>query len=55
MALWFGVIRCREFMQQNSIVQRYAHNRWATRAQSQKRYSVNLDEIVAEQWQQTYG
>ena len=55
MALWFGVLRCREFMQQNSYVQKYAHNRWATRAQSSKRYTVNLDEIIAEQWQQTYG
>jgi len=55
MAMWFGVLRCREFMQQNSYVQRYAHNRWATRAQAQKRYSVNLDEAIAEQWQQTYG
>jgi hypothetical protein len=55
MALWFGVLRCREFMQQNSYVQRYAHNRWATRAQVAKRYSVNLDDAIAEQWQQTYG
>jgi hypothetical protein len=55
MALWFGVLRCREFMQQNSHVQKYAHNRWATRAQSQKRYTVNLDEMIAEQWQETYG
>jgi hypothetical protein len=55
MALWFGVIRCREFMQQNSTVQRYAHNRWATRAQAAKRYTVNIDEMVAEQWQQIYG
>jgi len=55
MAMWFGVLRCREFMQQNSYVQRYAHNRWATRAQAQKRYSVNLDEAIADQWQQTYG
>ncbi len=55
MALWFGVLRCREFMQQNSYVQKYAHNRWATRAQASKRYTVNIDEMVAEQWQQTYG
>ena len=55
MALWFGVLRCREFMQQNSVVQRYAHNRWATRAQVSKRYTVNLDEMIADQWQQTYG
>jgi hypothetical protein len=55
MALWFGVLRCREFMQQNSYVQKYAHNRWATRAQASRRYTVNIDEMVAEQWQQTYG
>jgi hypothetical protein len=55
MALWFGVLRCREFMQQNSYVQKYAHNRWATRAQASKRYTVNLDEMVSEQWQQIYG
>jgi len=55
MALWFGVIRCREFMQQNSNVQRWANNRWATRAQKERRISINLDEAFAEQWQQTYG
>ncbi len=55
MALWFAVIRCREFMQQNSYVQKYAHNRWATRAQASKRHSINLDDAIAEQWQQTYG
>jgi len=55
MAFWFGVIRCREFMQQNSHVQRYANNRWATRAQQEKRLTVNLDEMLAEQWQETYG
>ena len=55
MALWFAVIRCREFMQQNSSIQKYAHNRWATRAQVSKRYSINLDEAFAEQWQEIYG
>jgi len=55
MALWFAVIRCREFMQQNSSVQRYAHNRWATRAQVARRYSVNLDDAIAEQWQEMFG
>lgn len=55
MALWFGVLRCREFMQQNSYVQKYAHNRWATRAQAAKRYTVNIDEMVAEQWSEIYG
>jgi hypothetical protein len=55
MALWFGIIRCREFMQQNSNVQKWANNRWATRAQKERRISVNLDELSAEQWQQIYG
>jgi hypothetical protein len=30
-------------------------NRWATRAQTERRFSINLDEAIAEQWQQTYG
>jgi len=55
MALWFVVLRAREFMQQTNNISRYAKNRWATRAQTEKRYSVNLDEAFAEQWQQTYG
>jgi len=55
MALWFGVIRCREFMQQNSNLQKWAHNRWATRAQKEKRYTVSIDDAVAEQWQEMYG
>ena len=55
MALWFTVLRAREFMVQTGGMQRYAKNRWATRAQAEKRYSVNLDEAFAEQWQETYG
>jgi hypothetical protein len=55
MAMWFAVLRCREFMQQNSNIQRWAHNRWATRAQREKRYTINLDEAFAEQWQDMYG
>jgi hypothetical protein len=55
MALWFTVLRAREFMQQSSNISRYANNRWATRAQKEKRFSVNLDEALAEQWQETYG
>lgn len=55
MALWFGVIRCREFMQQNSNLQKWAHNRWATRAQKERRYTVSIDDAVAEQWQEMYG
>jgi hypothetical protein len=55
MALWFGVIRCRELMQQGSNLQKWANNRWATRAQKEKRLTVNLDEVIAEQWSETYG
>ena len=55
MALWFAVLRAREFMQQTSFVQRYANNRWATRAQRETRITVNLDEAFAEQWAERYG
>jgi hypothetical protein len=55
MALWFAVIRVRELMQQQSQSARWMQNRWATRAQTERRFSINLDEAVAEQWQQTYG
>jgi glycine betaine/choline ABC-type transport system substrate-binding protein len=33
----------------------YATNRWATKAQMNNRYAINLDEAFAEQWQETYG
>jgi hypothetical protein len=55
MALWFAVIRLRELMQQSSRVSNYATNRWATRAQMNNRYGVNLDDAFAEQWQEQYG
>jgi hypothetical protein len=55
MALWFAVIRVRELMQQSSQSARWMQNRWATRAQTERRYSINLDDAIAEQWQQTYG
>jgi len=55
MALWFAVLRCREFMQQSNQIQRYANNRWATRAQQEKRLTINLDEVFTAQWQQTHG
>jgi hypothetical protein len=55
MALWFTVLKARELMQQNSMISRYASNRWSTRAQDNKKYSINLDEAFAEQWQDTYG
>jgi hypothetical protein len=55
MALWFAVIRLPELMQQSSRVSNYATNRWATRAQMNNRYGVNLDDAFAEQWQEQYG
>jgi hypothetical protein len=55
MALWFTVLKARELMQQNSRISRYASNRWSTKAQDSKKYSINLDEAFAEQWQDTYG
>ena len=55
MALWFAIIRIREIMQQGSNTQRWMNNRWSTRAQSQKKTAINLDEAFAEQWQDIYG
>ena len=55
MALWFAIIRCRELMQKSSRVGNYQNNRWATRAQQNRRYGINLDEAFAEQWQETYN
>ena len=55
MALWFAVIRIREMMQKNTSQQRWVQNRWATRAQTERRFSINLDDAFAEQWQDTYG
>ena len=55
MALWFAVIRIRELMQQASKTSQYLTNRWATRAQMDSRYAVNLDDAFAEQWQEQYG
>lgn len=55
MAMWFGFIRCREFMQQNSVISKYTENRWATRAQLQQRGTVNLDIALQQQWEEQYG
>jgi hypothetical protein len=55
MALWFAIIRIREMMQQSTRIGNYSNNRWATRAQMSQRAAINLDEAIAEQWQQTYG
>lgn len=55
MAMWFAIIRIREMMQNSSYMQRYTNNRWTTRAQDSRRVSINLDEAIAEQWQQIYG
>ena len=55
MALWFAIIRIRELMQTNSNTSMYLNNRWATKAQMNNRYSINLDDAFADQWHETYG
>jgi hypothetical protein len=55
MALWFAVIRIRELMQSNSNTSKYLNNRWATKAQTNNRYAINLDDAFADQWHETYG
>ena len=55
MALWFAIIRIREMMQQGSQQTRWMNNRWATRAQKERRMAINLDEAIAEQWSEIYG
>ena len=55
MALWFAVIRIREMMQRSSQATQYANNRWATRAQVERRYAINLDDAFADQWSQQYS
>ena len=55
MALWFAIIRVRELMQQTSGAAKFANNRWATRAQKEQRYSIDLNDAFAEQWAETYS
>ena len=55
MALWFAVIRARELIQSGSRVVHFAQNRWATRGNRNNRYTINLDEAYADQWQENYG
>jgi len=55
MALWFAVIRVRELMQQSTRVGQYQSNRWATRSQMANRMTINVDDMIAEQWQDHYG
>ena len=55
MALWFAVLRAREFMQQTSGLTKFSNNRWTTRAQRSNRATINLDEAFAEQWAENYG
>ena len=55
MALWFAIIRVRELMQQSSRVGQYQSNRWATRSQMANRMTINVDDMIAEQWQEHYG
>jgi hypothetical protein len=55
MALWFAIIRVRELMQQSSRVGQYQSNRWATRSQMANRMTINVDDMIAEQWQEHYN
>lgn len=55
MALWFGILRLRELMQQQGSNNAWHKNRWVTRAQVKERYTVNLDEAFASQWVERYG
>jgi hypothetical protein len=55
MALWFGIIRIRELMQQQSRITKNSSNRWSTPAQRSVRQTVNLDELEAERWAEKYG
>jgi hypothetical protein len=55
MALWFAVLRAREFMQQTGGLTKFSNNRWTTRAQRSNRATINLDEAFAEQWAENYG
>ena len=55
MALWFAIIRVREMMQQSTRVGQYQSNRWATRSQMASRMTINVDDMIAEQWQDDYG
>lgn len=55
MALWFAIIRARELMQKSFAGSNWNKNRWVTKNQASRRRIVNLDEMAAEHWQQTYG
>jgi hypothetical protein len=55
MALWFAIIRARELIQSGTRITPYLDNRWATRAQMEKRNSINLDDAFNEQWSEVYG
>ena len=55
MALWFGIIRIREMMMEQGYGNQHSKNRWSTKAQRSTRLTVNLDEVEAERWNQTYG
>jgi hypothetical protein len=55
MALWFTIIRIREMMQRSSQATQYSSNRWATRAQKERRFEINLDDAFADQWSEQYS
>lgn len=55
MALWFGIIRIREIMDQQNHGRPYTYNRWATANQRKAQRTVNLDELYADQWSEHRG
>ena len=54
MALWFCEIRVKELIQQSGFAQSHSFNRYATRAGISQRGIVNLDELAAAQYSETY-
>ena len=55
MALWFGIIRIRELMNEGLNIAGHGRNRWSTTAQRNTRMTINLDEEYAQQWANNYG
>ena len=49
MALWFCEIVAREVLTQSSGVSRFVKNEFATKADIESRYVINLDDLAASQ------
>jgi len=49
MALWFCEIVAREVLAQSSGVSRFVKNEFATKADIESRYVINLDDLAASQ------